>query len=214
MATAPDPATRPRGRAQLRPRGDAARGFTFIGLLFLIVLMGLMAAAAATTWTFLGQRDKEEQLLFVGGEYRAALGRYAVAHARQPQPYPTSLAQLLGGDDRQVPVRYLRRLYVDPMTGNADWGLVKSPQGGITAIYSLSDLRQIRSRSVPGSADLGIAFAQAKSYRDWVFAGSAATGAAGAQGPIPGWNYQRDGEPPPTWDHAPPAPVAEPIPPG
>ena len=207
-----------RGRAGPRARGASARGFTFIGLLFLIVLMGLMAMAAASTWTFLGQREKEEQLLFAGGEYRAAIGRFAAAHAQQAQPYPTTLEQLLGGDDRRAPVRYLRRLYVDPITGNADWGLVKSALGGITGVYSRSELRPIRTRAAPDAADLGIAFATAKTYRDWVFAGGAAAGSAtgngGAQGAIPGWNYLRDGEPPLNWESPPAAPVAEPIPPG
>jgi type II secretory pathway pseudopilin PulG len=113
------------------------RGFTFLGLMFLIALMAVMAAAAATTWTFAGQRDKELDLLFVGREYRIALARYAAAHARDPQPYPTELRQLLGSGDALVPVRYLRRLYVDPMTGSAEWGLVKTPQGGITGVDRL-----------------------------------------------------------------------------
>lgn len=197
----------------MHARGASARGFTFLGLLFLIVVMGLVATAAASTWTFLGQREKEEQLLFVGAEYRAAIARFAAAHVRQPQPYPTTLEQLLGGDGRQAPVRFLRRLYVDPMTGNADWGLVKSPLGGITGVYSRSELRPIRTRAAPDGADLGVAFATAKSYRDWVFTGGAAD-ASSAQGTVPGWNYERDGEPPLNWENPPPTPVAEPIPPG
>ena len=185
-----------------------ARGFTFLGLLFLILLMGLMAAAAATTWSFSGQRDREQELLFVGHEYRVALARYVAAHARQAQPYPTSLEQLLGNDDRLVPVHYLRRLYFDPITGGADWGLVKTPQGGISGVYSLSERRPIRTVAPSGAAEPGIAFAKAASYRDWVF--SAAGGSGNAKGAVAGWNYERDGEPPLTWENPPPRPGNEP----
>lgn len=203
---------RARDRTPARMRAPT-RGFTFIGLMFLIVLMGLMAAAAATTWSFSGQRDREKQLLFVGLEYRTALARYAAAHARDPQPYPTSLEQLLGGDDHLMPVRYLRRLYFDPITGNSGWGLVRTPLGGISGVYSLSDKRPIRTRAPVELANPGIPFTTAKSYRDWVFAAPLAApldGGTGVRGAVPGWNYQRDGEPPPTWENAPPRPVVEP----
>ena len=191
MSRRPDPGARRR-----------RQGFTFLGLRFVIALMGLMAAAAGTTWTFVVQRDEEEQLLFVGREYRTAIERYAAAHARESQPYPTSLRQLLADGDRLVPVRYLRRLYADPMSGHEEWGLVKTPAGGITGVYSLSDRRPVRQR---WNADLGIDFAHAKSYRDWVFAVQAAPVADGAQ---PGWNYERDGSPPLTWESVPPHPAA------
>jgi type II secretory pathway pseudopilin PulG len=190
------------------------RGFTFLGLMFLIMLMGLMAAAAATTWDFTGQRDKEEQLLFVGHEYRVALARYARAHAREPQPWPTALEQLLGKDtDRLVPQRFLRRLYADPMTGQADWGLVRDPMGGIIGVYSLSMRRPIRRKAA--DPDNVLAFDQARSYRDWIFTASADASpvepAAQGRRVVPGWDYARDGEPPLTWEDAPPAPAVVPV---
>ena len=207
------------------PRADLRRGlrgvprcpggFTFLGLMFLIALMALMATAAATTWAFTSQREKEADLLFVGREYREALTRYAAAHARERQSYPTELKQLLGGGDSLVPVRYLRKLYFDPMTGSPDWGLVRTREGGITGVYSLSERVPVR-RAAPYE-DLGIAFDKAKSYRDWVFRATVrapTTNApqAPAKGAVPGWDYARDGEPPPTWENAPPAPEVVPEP--
>lgn len=185
-----------------------AAGFTFLGLLFLIALMGLMATAAASTWRLSVQRDKELELLFVGHEYRVALARYAAAHAGERQPWPTELAQLLGGGDRLVPVRYLRRLYVDPMTGGAAWGLVKTPEGGITAVYSLATGAPVRTRAAAG--DEGIDFAQARSYRDWVFRGTTLAGQAGVPGAPPGWNETENGAPPLSWENPPPTPVVTP----
>lgn len=168
--------------------------------MFLIVLMGIMAAAAATTWSFTGQRNQEEQLLFVGRAYRVAIARYADAHARSAQRYPTELAQLLADERQLVPTHYLRRLYFDPMTGSDAWGLVKTPDGGITGVYSLCERVPVRTQ---GRGDEGIAFAQAKSYRDWVFEVPAAN-APGQRTPVAGWNYERDGEPPLRWEDSTP----------
>ena len=34
--------------------------------------------------------------------------------------------------------RYLRKIYLDPMTGSAEWGLVTGPGGEIYGVHSLS----------------------------------------------------------------------------
>jgi len=209
------------------PSRGGARGFTFLGLLFLIAIMALMATAAATTWSFTSQRDKEQDLLYVGREYRLAILHYRQAHATRPQPYPTSLEQLLDDGDRLAPRRHLRRLYFDPMTGSPQWGLEHNAQGGITGVYSLSGRRPVRTAST--YPDETIDFGAARSYRDWVFSaldhGSTGptTGRAPQPAPdddtrpltpgkIPGWNYDRDGEPPLQWtpDHPRPRAPADP----
>lgn len=196
----------------MRAGAPAARrrsgGFTFLGLMFLIALMGLLATAAATTWAFVSQREKELDLLFVGQQYRVALTRYVAAHANEVQPYPTDLRQLLGGADQLVPVRYLRRIYFDPMTGRAEWGLVRTPQGGITGIYSLSTRMPVRKRA--GFADDGIDFQKARSYRDWVFRAGARPSSAGPADASGGWNETENGAPPLTWEHPPPTPGSSP----
>jgi type II secretory pathway pseudopilin PulG len=194
--------------------GKLARGFTYLGLMFIIALLGLMSALAGSSWSFIAQRDQERELLYVGREYRLAIERYRQAHANLPQPYPTSLAQLLGGKERLLTRRYLRRLYLDPMTGSADWGLVQTAQGGIVGVYSLSD--RSPSRTVGIYSDERIAYARAKTYRDWVFAVALPPAPASASVPAPeempapvptdtippptDWNYERDGAPPARWD--------------
>ncbi len=230
------PADTPARRARLRvtrspARGRVSAGFTFLGLLFLIMLMGLMAAAAASTWSFTGQREKELALLYAGREYRLAIERFRAAHATQAQPYPTSLAALLGDESRLETRRFIRRLYFDPITGNDTWGLERNAKGGITGVYSLSE--RVPLRSVTVYADETIAFGDARSYRDWVFSATPKVGGAGTGGPVseptrsastpapgegpqqavnpgavPGWNYDRDGEPPPKW----PTPRPQPAP--
>lgn len=192
-----------RDTATIRRGIRRSSGFTFLGLMFLIAVMGLLATAAASLWAFTSQRQKEADLLFVGRQYRLALSRFVAAHAREPQPYPTELRQLLGGGEQPVPTRYLRRLYFDPMTGSTEWGLVRTPQGGITGIYSRSARTPVRRRADAG--DDGIDFMKALSYRDWVFSAATGPGQAGAV-----WNETENGAPPLTWENPPPKPESLP----
>ncbi len=78
-----------------------------------------------------------------------------------------ALEELLGSaPDAPVPLRYLRQLYPDPMTGTLDWALVPAPGGGIMGVAS----RSTRAPLKTGQFDLADAeFAEAKSYGDWQF---------------------------------------------
>ena len=44
-----------------------------------------------------------------------------------------------------MPVRHLRRLYRDPITGQDEWGLVEAPGGGVMGVYSRSEDEPIKS---------------------------------------------------------------------
>ena len=111
--------------------GERARrgagGFTYVGLLVLVVLIGVMLAAAGEVASTAARREKEIQLLWVGHEYRAAIARY-FNHTRR---HPRSLEDLLGsGPDAPLQFRCIRRLYPDPMTDAVDWVILEAPGGG------------------------------------------------------------------------------------
>ena len=113
-----------------------SRGFTYIGLLIAVVLLGIGLALVGEVWNTAVKRDRERELLFVGDQFRQAIGRYYESSPGVKQ-YPRKLEDLL--EDKRFPVmkRYLRRIYLDPMTGKADWGLVM--QGDqILGVYSPS----------------------------------------------------------------------------
>jgi type II secretory pathway pseudopilin PulG len=154
-------------------RCGLARGFAYLGLLFLIFLLGLSAALAGSLWSFQSRRDKERELMFVGREYRLAIARYQLTHANLAQPFPERLEQLLGDGAPAAPRRYIRRLYADPMAGG-EWGLLKTPQGGIVAVFSRAQGEPIRRQRA--YADEQIDFLNAKTYADWLF---------GAARPVP-----------------------------
>lgn len=151
----------PCGRRR-RGAGDA-RGFTYLGLLALLVLIGLMLGAAGEVASKAAQRQREAQLLWVGHEYRAAIGRYWSRN----RAFPQTLEDLIGGGaDAPVPVRFLRRLYPDPMTNAVDWALVLAPNGGIMGVASRSKGAPIKT----GHFDVeDQGFEGANTYGDWQF---------------------------------------------
>ncbi len=96
----------------MRAPSTRQAGFTYLGLLAAVVLMGLLLTMAARVWSLTEQREREEQLLFAGDSIRFAIAAY-YAHGHR---YPNTLQDLLVDNRSPVPVHYLRRLYIDPMT--------------------------------------------------------------------------------------------------
>jgi len=149
------------------PRGERARrrggGFTYVGLLALIVLIGILLAAAGEVVATSAQREREKQLLWVGHAYRAAIGRYW----NYKRVYPQSLQDLLGAaPDAPIQVRFLRSLYPDPMTNAVDWVLLPAPNGGIMGVASSSKRAPLKTGHFD---DADQDFANATSYGDWQF---------------------------------------------
>jgi type II secretory pathway pseudopilin PulG len=137
-------------------------GFTYIGILVAVVLLGIALAAAGTLWTITTQRDRETQLLFIGHAFRAAIqSYYATGHQ-----LPRDLDDLILDQRFPQPRHHLRRIYIDPMTGHADWQLIRDPDGGIFGVYSSSQQRPLkRANFDPEDAQ----FDDAECYCDWHF---------------------------------------------
>ena len=155
-----------------RPPGRCA-GFTYIGLLVAIVLFGLGSVGAARVLASAERLEKEKELLFVGAQFRAAIASYYTA-VPDAGRYPPTLADLL--QDPRFPGlrRHLRRVFIDPITGTAEWGLVQAPQGGIMGVYSLSTREPAKRANfeVPNdsfSAVARVVNPETYSYKDWQF---------------------------------------------
>ncbi|WP_077037979.1 type II secretion system protein [Pelomonas sp. KK5] len=150
-----------------RPAGRQ-RGFTYLGLLFFVALLAAGLGMAGELWSTQSQREKEEELLFAGRQIRAAIQSFNdSAPIGQPRRLPATLQELL--EDKRWPVthRHLRRLYVDPMTGKADWLLVRTAAGGIQGVRSRSGVRPFKRSGFAQDED---AFEGADSVGRWVFA--------------------------------------------
>jgi len=138
------------------------QGFTYLAALFAVAILGGGLALVGEVWETSAKREKEAELLFAGDQYRKAIERYFLSGQRQ---YPRSLEDLLKDSRRPGTVRYLRRLYPDPLTGK-EWGLVKAPDGGILGVHSPSEGKPLK---VAGFRARDAAFEGAQKYSEWKF---------------------------------------------
>jgi type II secretory pathway pseudopilin PulG len=137
-------------------------GFTYIGLLIAVAVIGILLSSVGVIWTLQARRDREEQLLFVGNQYRQAIGRYW----QMGGVYPRALEDLV--EDQRVPVprRFLRRLYPDPITGARDWEVIRDGDGGIMGVASSSQQQPLK---VAGFRLADVSFGKAECYCGWRF---------------------------------------------
>lgn len=165
------------GRSLPMPRPATPQaGITYLAVLWFVAFLGVALAAGAEVWHTTLRRDQEAQLLFVGDQYRQAIGRYyektpgagkpATHQAKVKKQFPASLDDLVRDPRQPGVMRHLRRLYPDPVTGQPEWGLVAAPGGGIMGVYSLSETRPVKQR---GFAARDRAFQDQDSYAQWQF---------------------------------------------
>lgn len=154
------------GRHEIRTVPARMRGFGYIGLLILVAMMSVALAGAGEVWHTAQQREKEQELLFAGGQFRRAIAQYYANTPGKARRYPLQLEELLKDPRHPGIRRYLRKIYLDPMTGKAEWGLVTGPGGEIYGVYS-------RSQDVPlKRAGFRLAekdFEGRTKYSEWVF---------------------------------------------
>jgi len=128
----------------MRARRQA--GFTYLGLIIFVAIIGLVGAATLKIGSLLQRAAAEEELLEIGAAFSAALDSYAAATPRGGSPYPPSLAELLKDPRSPAVRRHLRKVYIDPLTGKAEWGIVYLGDGetGVVAFHSLSNARPLK----------------------------------------------------------------------
>lgn len=97
-------------------------GVVLIAIVFLAFVVSITLAALARLWETDSQRDKERELRWAGRQFGKALGSYALVTPEGQTPMPKSLEELLLDTRVDPPMRHLRRIPLDPMTGKADWG--------------------------------------------------------------------------------------------
>ena len=87
----------------------AQRGYILLTLMLAVCLFAIAVAVAAPTLAFQIRRDREEELIHRGAQYSRAIRWYA----KNTGHYPLTLEELYqpGG------LKYIRRLYKDPVTG-------------------------------------------------------------------------------------------------
>jgi type II secretory pathway pseudopilin PulG len=143
-------------------------GFTFLGLLLVVAILGVGLMAVGEMWHTAHKREQERSLLFVGDQFRRAIRAYYqhTPPTYRQQPYPTTLEALLKDPRYSTTQRYLRKVYSDPITGSAEWGLLKRADGGIYGVYSLSEEVPIKQANFRFDDRY---FAGKTKYTEWQF---------------------------------------------
>lgn len=97
-------------------------GYALLVVLLLLALVLVALSTAVPRFLTQGQRDKEEELIFRGRQYRRAVGLFYKKYGR----YPRSTDDLLRFNDRS----FLRRAFPDPMTPEGKWRTIRVGPGG------------------------------------------------------------------------------------
>lgn len=93
----------------------AEAGYSLVALMAAVAIMLILMTAAVPYWRYVMQNDREEELLFRGGEIADAIARY---QRRNGNALPISLDVMVKG-------KFLRRAYKDPMTKAGQWRLIR-----------------------------------------------------------------------------------------
>ncbi|MYM32494.1 type II secretion system protein [Duganella sp. CY15W] len=143
MAATPTWRRHPRARA-------VSGGFTYLSLIIFIAVIALVTAASLKLGSVLQRSRAEQELLDIGAAFSDALKSYADATPQGQLAQPPSLKELLKDPRFPGTRRHLRKIFVDPMTGKAEWGVVYlADKAGVLAVYSLSDARPVKVGNFP-----------------------------------------------------------------
>jgi type II secretory pathway pseudopilin PulG len=141
-------------------------GFTYVAAMVLVAVVGVALAAQLEVWSHTRQREQELELLWTGKQFKDAIGLYYQRSPGLVKRFPAELEDLIEDKRSLTTQRYLRRIYADPLTGRSEWGLVRTNDGRIAGIYSLSDRRPIK---ISGFDRELAEFEGADRYAQWQF---------------------------------------------
>ena len=160
-------------------------GFTYLTVLLMVVVTGLMASRGAIVWKTVMQREKETELLSRGTQIRDAMRRWYKVKTSPDKdttepidpkaPAPPNLPDLEAltvnpGSPGGTP-RYLRPYaLVDPMSPEEDgkWVIIRDASQKIIGVRSASEKEPLKKGDFP--LDLHPAdFENKKKYSEWSF---------------------------------------------
>lgn len=149
-----------------RRRGE--RGLTLVELIVTVAILSILASAAVPLARFQAKREKERALRYELWQMRKAIDAYKDAADRHAfitkldsYNYPPDLQTLVDGVDVQgKKLKFLRRIPIDPMTGNDDWGLRSMQDDPDTDSWGGQNVFDVYSKSDGTGLD-------GTKYKDW-----------------------------------------------
>jgi general secretion pathway protein G len=151
------------------------RGFTFIELVVVTTILLILASTVLPLTQVTVKRQREAELRRSLREVRTALDKFKDAVDRGEIPstelepgnegYPPDLETLVegvsvAGDAAGRMLKFLRRVPVDPMTGDADWALRSYQDDPDSTSWGGENVFDLRSTSDGTGLD-------GTKYRDW-----------------------------------------------
>src|SRR5580658_241663 len=120
---------------------------------FALLVIFLIAAAVAFTMyqelpraAFESARDKEQVLMDRGNQYKRAIQVFYAVNKR----YPADIKDLENTNDK----RFLRRRYIDPMTGQDEWRLIHTNGSYLTDSLVEKPPAQNAGNGAPGQGQV------------------------------------------------------------
>jgi general secretion pathway protein G len=137
-----------------------ASGYTFVELLIVTFMIMILASAALPIARVSIKRQREAEL-----RHDLLDMRISTTELNGTSHYPSTLDQLVqgvtfAGDASGNKYKFLRRIPVDPITGNADWGLRSFEDAPDTKSWGGQDVFDVYTKSEGKALD-------GTKYRDW-----------------------------------------------
>jgi general secretion pathway protein G len=156
-------------------RWRSPRGYSFVELLIVSTILLVLASAVQPLVRVTMQRQKEVELRRALREMRDAIDRFKDAAdmgmipvtelSPNSEGYPPDLEALVEGvsvanDASNRKLKLLRRVPIDPMTGEAEWGLRSYQDRPDASSWGGQNVFDVRSLSTGTALD-------GSRYRDW-----------------------------------------------
>ena len=143
-------------------------GFTLLELIIATTILMILTSMALPLARLTIKRERERELRFDLWQMRDAIDRYKDAADRggfqtkvDSQNYPPDLDTLVKGVDVQgKKVRFLRKIPVDPMTGNTEWGLRSMQDDPDSDSWGEQNVFDVYTKSTGTALD-------GTKYKDW-----------------------------------------------
>ena len=120
-------------------RDSGQAGYSLVALMVAVAMMLIMMTAALPVWEYVIKNEREEELIFRGGQIADAIQRY---QRKRGNTLPTSLEML-------VKEKFLRKEYEDPMTQDGKWRFIRRGAPGVAGQGQGRDGRDGRSGRGP-----------------------------------------------------------------
>jgi general secretion pathway protein G len=146
------------------------RGFTLAELVMVVAMIAVLAAIALPTARFTMKREREAELRLALRQMRTAIDDYKhladqgmIQIELGTEGYPKELDVLVKGVDivgQTVKRKFLRRIPVDPMTGDAEWGMRSYQDEPDSSSWGGQNVYDVYSLSAATALD-------GTKYKDW-----------------------------------------------